>query len=62
MKNLTSKQVFAIVDYLSDCEQDYEDCYSINAVNRTLEVLGYDGNFNYVPDESAIIFYGLVEN
>jgi hypothetical protein len=62
MKKLTPKQMFELVDFLTDCEQDYEDSYSINAINRTLKVLDYEGEFNYVPDENAFKFDGVLEN
>lgn len=62
MKKLTPKQMFDLVDYLSDCHQDYEDSYSTNAVNATLKILGYEGEFNYEPVEDAIRFDGVLEN
>lgn len=62
MKRLTPKQMFDLVDYLYDCKQDYEDDYSINAINTTLEILSYDGDFIYEPVECAIKFDGALEN
>ena len=62
MRRLTPKQMFDLVDYLSDCQQDYEDSYSTNAVNSTLKILGYEGEFTYEPDECAIRFDGVLEN
>ena len=59
---LTPKQMFVLVDFLSDCQQDYEDSYSTNAVNSTLKILGYEGEFHYEPDEDAFIFDGVLEN
>ena len=61
MKKLTPKQMFDLVDYLSDC-QDYEDSYSTKAVNSTLNILGYEGEFNYEPVEDAIRYDGVLEN
>ena len=37
MKKLTLKQVCKIVDFLSDCYEDYEDDYSLKAINNTLK-------------------------
>lgn len=54
--------MFVLVDFLSDCQQDYEDSYSTNAVNSTLKILGYEGEFHYEPDEDAFIFDGVLEN
>ena len=54
--------MFDLVDFLSDCQQDYEDSYSTNAVNSTLKILGYEGEFNYEPVEDAFIFDGVLEN
>lgn len=62
MKKLTPKQMFDLVDYLTDCNQDYEDSYSMKAVNTTLKILGYEGDFNYEPLEDAIRFDGVLEN
>ena len=62
MKKLTPKQMFDLVDFLSDCQQDYEVSYSTNAVNSTLKILGYEGEFNYEPVEDAFIFDGVLEN
>ena len=62
MKKLTPKQMFDLVDFLTDCEQYYEDSYSTNAVNTTLKILGYEGEFNYEPVEDAIRFDGALEN
>lgn len=62
MKKLTPKQMFDLVDFLSVCQQDYEDSYSMNAVNSTLKILGYEANFNYEPVEDAIRFDGVIEN
>ena len=58
MKKLTIKQMNALVDFLIDCNQDYEDCYSEKAVNLSLKVLGYDGEFHYDPFEDAMRFEG----
>ncbi len=60
MKKLTIDQMYRLVDFLIECEQDYEDCYSTKAVNSTLKVLGYDAEFNYVPDENSIRFVGAL--
>lgn len=62
MKKLTPKQMFDLVDYLLDCQEDYEDAYSERAVNNTLKILGYEGEFNYDPVEDAFIFDGTLEN
>jgi hypothetical protein len=62
MKRLTPKQMFDLVDFLYECKQDYEDDYSVNSVNSALEILGYDGKFNYEPDEDAIKYNGVLEN
>jgi hypothetical protein len=62
MKKLTPKQMFDLVDFLSDSQEDYEVSYSMKAVNTTLEILGYEGEFNYEPVECAIRFDGVLEN
>ena len=62
MKKLTPKQMFDLVDYLSDCQQDYEDSYSTKAVNSTLKILDYEGEFIYEPVECAIRLDGVLEN
>lgn len=62
MKKLTPKQMFNLVDYLSDSQEDYEDSYSMEAVNITLKILGYEGEFSYEPVECAIRFDGVLEN
>lgn len=62
MKRLTPKQMFDLVDFLSDSQEDYEDSYSMKAVNTTLKILGYEGEFNYEPLECAIRFDGALEN
>ena len=62
MKKLTPKQMFDLLDFLSDCQQDYEDSYSMNAVNSSLKILGYEGEFNNEPVECAIRFDGALEN
>lgn len=62
MKKLTPKQMFDLVDFLTDCQKDYEDAYSARAVNNTLKILGYEGEFNYEPVEDAIRFDGALEN
>lgn len=62
MKRLTPKQMFDLVDFLSDSQEDYEDSYSMKAVNTTLKLLGYEGEFNYEPLEDAIRFDGVLEN
>ena len=61
MKKLTPKQMFDLVDFLSDCQQDYEDSYSTKAVNTTLKVLCYEGEFSYDPVECAIRFDGVLD-
>lgn len=62
MKKLTPKQMFDLVDYLLDLSQDYEDKHSLNTINSTLKILGYEGKFYYEPDECAIRFDGVLEN
>ena len=62
MKKLTLKQMFDLVDFLSDSQEDYEDGYSMKAVNTTLKILGYEGEFGYEPVECAIRFDGALEN
>ena len=62
MNKLTPKQMCDLVDFLSDSQEDYEDSYSMKAVNTTLKVLGYEGEFNYEPIEDAIRFDGVLEN
>lgn len=62
MKKLTPKQMFDLIDFLLDCEQDYEDSYSLKAVNSTLKILGYEGDFNYDPVGGAIRYDGGIEN
>lgn len=61
MKKLTPKQMFDLVDYLTVCNQDYEDNYSENAVNKTLKILGYDNEFNYDYENDAFICDGGIE-
>ena len=43
MKKLTPKQLFDLIDYLSDCEDDY----SLNAINYTLKILDYSNTLGY---------------
>ena len=62
MKRLTPKQMFDLVDFLSDSQEDYEDSYSMKAVNTTLKILGYEGEFSCEPVECAIRFDGALEN
>lgn len=62
MKKLTPKQMFDLVDFLIERNQDYEDEYTMNAVNTTLKILGYEGEFNYQPLEDAFRFDGSLEN
>ena len=62
MKKLTPKQMFDLVDFLIERNQDYEDEHSTNAVNTTLKILGYEGEFIYEPVECAIKFDGVLEN
>lgn len=57
-KKLTAKQMFDLVEYLTNCFNYYEDEYSLNAVNSTLKILGYDGEFTYVSVEDAIRYDG----
>lgn len=61
MKKLTLKQICKIIDFLSDCSQDYEDDYSINAVNNTLKILGYINEFHYNYENDAIRCDGGIE-
>lgn len=53
--------MFDLVEFLIDRNQDYEDDHSINAVNATLNILGYEGEFIYEPVECAIKFDGVLE-
>lgn len=62
MKKLTPKQMFDLTDYLLERDQNYEDEYSLNAVNTTLKILGYEGEFSYEQVECAIRFDGVLEN
>ena len=50
-----------LVDFLSDCSEDYEDYYSENAVNKTLKILGYVNEFRYNYEDDAIICDGGLE-
>ena len=61
MKKLTPKQMFDLVDFLSDCSQYYEDVYSENAVNNTLKILGYVNEFHYNYENDVIICDGGLE-
>lgn len=61
MKKLTLKQVCKIVDFLSDCYEDYEDDYSLKAVNNTLKILGYVNEFHYNYENDAVICDGGLE-
>ena len=54
--------MFDLVDFLSDSQEDYEDSYSMKAVNTSLKILGYEGEFSYESVECAIIFDGVLEN
>lgn len=58
MKKLTLKQIYKLVEFLSDCDQDYEDEYSEKAVNTTLKILGYSNEFNYDYENDSIICSG----
>lgn len=60
MKKLTPNQMFDLVNLILDCQQDYEDCYTMKAVNSTLKILSYEGEFNYEPVECAIRFDGEI--
>lgn len=61
MKKLTPKQMFDLVDFLSDCQQDYEDDYSLKAINNTLKILGYVNEFHYNCENDAIVCEGGLE-
>lgn len=61
MKKLTLKQVCKIVDFLWDCYEDYDDDYSLKAVNNTLKILGYTNEFHYNYDNDAVICDGGIE-
>ena len=61
MKKLTPKQMFDLVDFLSDCQEDYEDNYSENAVNSTLKILGYTNEFHYDFENDSVICNGGIE-
>lgn len=53
--------MFDLVDFLLDCEQDYEDTYSLKAVNSSLKIIGYEGEFKYDPVNNAIRYDGGIE-
>ena len=55
------KKVCKIVDFLSDCYEDYEDDYSLNAINKTLKILGYVNEFHYNYKNDAVICDGGLE-
>jgi hypothetical protein len=61
MKKLTPKQMFDLVDFLSDCYQDYEDDYSLRAVNNTLKIMGYSNEFHYDYENDSVICDGGIE-
>ena len=61
MKKLTLKQMRKIVDFLSDCYEDYEDDYSLRAVNNTLKILGYKDEFHYDYEYDGVICNGGIE-
>lgn len=61
MKKLTPKQMFDLVDYLTDRELDYGDEYSLDAVNNTLKILGYENEFNYDFENDGFICNGGIE-
>ena len=61
MKKLTLKQVCKIVDFLSDCYEDYEDDYTLKAINKTLKILGYVNEFHYNYENDAVICDGGLE-
>lgn len=62
MKKLTLKQMCDLVDFLSDCSQDYEDAYSERAINFTLKILSYVNEFHYNYEDDTIICDGGVEH
>ena len=61
MKKLTLKQICKLVDFLSECHKDYEIDYSLNAVNKTLNILGYSNEFHYNYENDAIRCNGGIE-
>lgn len=61
MKKLTSKQMWKLFDFLAECYEDYEDDYSLKAVNNTLKILGYVNEFRYNYENDAVICDGGLE-
>ena len=61
MKKLNLKQMCKLVDYLSDCYQDYEDDHTLNAVNNTLKILSYNNVFHYDYYNDSFICRGGIE-
>ena len=62
MKKLTSKQMFDLVDYLTECYEDAGDVhYSLMAVNHTLKTIGYANKFEYDYENESVICDGGIE-
>ena len=61
MKKLTLNQIYAIVDYLKDCNNDYEDDYSLRAVNHIMKILNYKAKFTYDYENDALIWEGAID-
>lgn len=61
MKKLTHKQLFDLAYFLYGCYKDYEDDYSLNAVNKTIKILGYRNEFHYNYENDSIVCDGGIE-